>query len=105
MSSTYNSFQQKLGYYVSPDLLILDELELKKLNQNSVGDFYEIISRRYKNGSVVITSNEVFEEWGRIFYDVVLETTILSRFIYHAHYQLTTSISCHLLNNLTTYLG
>ncbi|WP_276572130.1 ATP-binding protein [Crassaminicella indica] len=42
MSRADNSFRQKLRYYTSPDLLILDELGLKKLNQNSVDDFYEI---------------------------------------------------------------
>lgn len=81
-----NSFQQKLRYYVSPDLLILDELGLKKLNQNSVDDFYEIISRRYEKGSIIITSNKVFEEWGRIFYDPTLATAILDRFIHHCNF-------------------
>ncbi|WDC83379.1 IS21-like element helper ATPase IstB [Caloramator sp. mosi_1] len=81
-----NSFHQKLRYYTTPDLLILDELGLKKLNQNSVDDFYEIISRRYKNGSIIITSNKVFEEWARIFYDPVLATAILDRFVHHCHF-------------------
>ncbi|WP_170063662.1 ATP-binding protein, partial [Clostridium liquoris] len=67
-------------------LLILDELGLKKLNQNSVDDFYEIISRRYENGSIIITSNKVFEEWARIFYDPVLATAILDRYVHHCHF-------------------
>jgi len=86
MSRADNSFQQKLKYYTSPDLLILDELGLKKLNQNSVDDFYEIISRRYENGSIIITSNKVFEEWARIFYDPVLATAILDRYVHHCHF-------------------
>jgi len=86
ISRADNSFHQKLRYYTTPDLLILDELGLKKLNQNSVDDFYEIISRRYENGSIIITSNKVFEEWARIFYDPVLATAILDRFIHHCHF-------------------
>lgn len=86
MSRADNSFQQKLKYYTSPDLLILDELGLKKLNQNSVDDFYEVVSRRYENGSVVITSNKVFEEWARIFYDPVLASAILDRYVHHCHF-------------------
>lgn len=81
-----NSFNQRLKYYTNPDLLILDELGLKKLNQNSVDDFYEIVSRRYEKGSMIITSNKVFDEWGRIFYDPVLATAILDRFIHHCHF-------------------
>ncbi|WP_341350037.1 ATP-binding protein [Caloramator australicus] len=86
MSRADNSFHQKLRYYIAPDLLILDELGLKKLNQNSVDDFYEIISRRYENVSIIITSNKVFEEWARIFYDPVLATAILDRFVHHCHF-------------------
>lgn len=86
LSRADNSFNQRLKYYTNPDLLILDELGLKKLNQNSVDDFYEIVSRRYEKGSMIITSNKVFDEWGRIFYDPVLATAILDRFIHHCHF-------------------
>ena len=86
MSRADNSFNQKLKKYSSPDLLILDELGLKKLNQNSVDDFYEIIARRYENNSTIITSNKSFEEWGRIFFDPVLATAILDRFVHHCHF-------------------
>jgi len=51
-----------------------------------VDDFYEVISKRYENGSTVITSNKVFDEWGNIFYDPVLATAILDRFIHHCHF-------------------
>ncbi|WP_322977054.1 ATP-binding protein [Clostridium kluyveri] len=77
---------QKLKTYTSPDLLILDELGLKKLNQNSVDDFYEIVSKRYEKGSIIVTSNKIFEEWARIFYDPVLASAILDRFVHHCHF-------------------
>lgn len=48
--------------------------------------FYEIISRKYENGSIIIISDKVFDEWGRIFYDPVLATAILDRFINHCHF-------------------
>lgn len=86
MSRADNSFMQKLKTYTSPDLLILDELGLKKLNQNSVDDFYEIVSKRYEKGSIIVTSNKIFEEWARIFYDPVLASAILDRFVHHCHF-------------------
>lgn len=86
MSRADNSFNSKIKKYISPDLLILDELGLKKLTQSNVDDFYEIIARRYENGSIIITTNKVFDEWGRIFYDPVLATAILDRFIHHCHF-------------------
>jgi len=86
ISRADNSFNQKLRKYTAPDLLVLDELGLKKLNQNSVDDFYEIISRRYEHTSTVITSNKSFDEWGRILFDPVLATAILDRFVHHCHF-------------------
>ncbi|WP_275507153.1 IS21-like element helper ATPase IstB [Clostridium coskatii] len=86
ISRADNSFGQRLKYYVNCDLLILDELGLKRLNQNSIDDFYEIISRRYEKGSIIVTTNKVFEEWARIFYDPVLATAILDRFVHHCHF-------------------
>lgn len=86
ISRADNSFHQKLKYYTKPDLLILDELGLRKLNQNNIDDFYEIISRRYEQGSIIITSNKVFDEWGKIFYDPVLATAILDRFVHHCNF-------------------
>lgn len=86
LSRADNSYTQKLRQYTKPDLLILDELGLKKLNQNSVDDFYEIVSKRYENSSIIITSNKSFDEWGRIFYDPVLATAILDRFVHHCHF-------------------
>lgn len=86
ISRADNSFQQRLRYYTGVDLLILDELGLKKLNQNSVDDFYEVISRRYEKSSTIVTSNKVFDEWARIFYDPVLATAILDRFVHHCHF-------------------
>ena len=44
------------------DLLIIDEIGFKKIPQNSVDEFFEVIRRRYENGSVIITTNRLFEE-------------------------------------------
>lgn len=86
LSRADNSYRQRLKHYTIPDLLILDELGLKKLNQDSVDDFYEVTSKRYEKGSMIITSNKVFDEWSNIFYDPVLTTAILDRFIHHCNF-------------------
>ena len=86
MSRADNSYMKIINKYVNPDLLILDELGLKKLSQNNIDDFYEIISKRYENGSIIVTSNKKFDEWGKIFFDPVLATAILDRFIHHCNF-------------------
>lgn len=83
-SKADNTYHLKMKYYLAPNLLILDELGFKRLNQHTVDEFYEIISRRYEKGSVIITSNKSFEEWGEVFWDPVLATAIIDRIIHHS---------------------
>lgn len=78
-----NSYYQRLRYYLSSDLLILDELGFKKVPNYSADDFFEVISRRYENGSVIITTNKSFEQWGDIFSDNILSSAIIDRVVHH----------------------
>jgi len=79
-----NSYHQKVDYFLAPDLLILDELGFKKLPGYSADDFFEIISKRYEKGSVIITTNKTFEQWGDIFADGVLASAILDRIVHYS---------------------
>jgi DNA replication protein DnaC len=79
-----NSYYQKVNYYLEPDLLILDELGFKKLPSYSADDFFEIISKRYEKGSLIITTNKSFENWGEIFSDHILASAILDRIVHYS---------------------
>lgn len=78
-----NSYYQKVAFYLAPELLILDELGFKKLPGYSADDFFEIISKRYEKGSLIITTNKAFEQWTDIFADNILASAIIDRI---AHY-------------------
>ena len=79
-----NSYYQKVNYYLAPDLLILDELGFKKLPGYSADDFFEIISKRYEKGSLIITTNKSFENWDEIFSDHTLASAILDRIVHYS---------------------
>lgn len=83
-SKADNSYYQKINFYLAPDLLILDELGFKKLPGYSADDFFEIISRRYEKGSIIITTNKTFEQWSDIFTDNILASAILDRIVHHS---------------------
>ena len=83
-SKADNSYYGKLSYYLSPDLLILDELGFKKIPSYSADDFFEVISKRYEKGSVIITTNKIFEAWGEIFADPVLASAIIDRIVHYS---------------------
>jgi DNA replication protein DnaC len=84
MSKADNSYYQKIQQYLAPDLLILDELGFKKLPEYNVNDFFEIISKRYEHGSVIITTNKKFEQWADIFADSILASAILDRIVHYS---------------------
>lgn len=79
------SYNKKIQLYTKPDLLILDELGYKTMAESTVEDFFEIVSRRYERGSIIITSNRSFQEWDKIFIDKTLTGAILDRLVHHCH--------------------
>ncbi len=83
-SKADNSYYGKLSYYLAPDLLILDELGFKKIPSHNADDFFEVISKRYEKGSVIITTNKSFESWGDIFADSILASAIIDRVVHYS---------------------
>lgn len=79
------SYHKKVSQYVKPDLLVLDELGYKSMAESTVEDFFEIVSKRYEKGSIIMTSNRVFGEWDKIFIDKTLTGAILDRLVHHCH--------------------
>jgi DNA replication protein DnaC len=79
-----NTYYKKVKNYCKPDLLIMDELGFKKLPGYSADNFFEIISRRYENSSIIITTNKPFEKWGEIFSDHTLASAILDRIVHYS---------------------
>lgn len=84
VSKADNSYHKKIDFFLAPDLLIIDELGFKKIPNHSADDFFEIISRRYEHGSIIITTNKSFELWGDIFSDNILASAILDRIIHYS---------------------
>lgn len=78
---TINPFMNML---LNTDLLILDELGFKKLPADSIDGFFEVIRKRYEKGSIIITTNRNFEDWGNIFGDYVMASAIIDRIVHHA---------------------
>jgi len=79
-----NSYYMKVKYYLSSDLLILDELGFKKIPNYNADDFFEIIARRYEKSSVIITTNKAFEQWSDIFADNIMASAILDRIVHYS---------------------
>lgn len=76
---------ERLGFYAKPKLLIIDELGYLPFEPNAAHLFFQLVSRRYERGSLLITSNRSVGEWGDVFGDAVVATAILDRLLHHSH--------------------
>jgi DNA replication protein DnaC len=74
-----------LERYLRPTLLILDELGYLPIDKAGADLLFQIISRRYERGAIVITSNRVFKNWAEIVNnDATLTSALLDRLLHHA---------------------
>jgi DNA replication protein DnaC len=69
--------------YLRPNLLILDEIGYSQLDRGSAELLFQLISKRYETGSIIMTSNKNFSGWGEILSDSVMATAILDRLLHH----------------------
>jgi len=76
---------RRLQRFITPDLLVIDDLGLRPLVSDEPIDLYEIIRGRYEHGSTIITSNRSIEEWPPLFGDLLLASAALDRLLHHAH--------------------
>ena len=74
-----NSVDRTFRSFLSPDLLILDDLGLHRLTAQQSADLYELIIGRHRVSSFVITSNRSVEEWLSLFDDPILGNSALDR--------------------------
>jgi DNA replication protein DnaC len=74
----------KLRSYLSPSVLVIDELGYLPLDQPSANWIFQVVSRRADRGSVILTSNRGFADWGQVFADPVVAAAIVDRLLGNA---------------------
>ncbi|WP_266367487.1 IS21-like element helper ATPase IstB [Tellurirhabdus rosea] len=78
------SYRLALQKLLQPELLIIDEIGFKKLPVAGLDDFFEVIRSRYEQGSIIVTTNRNFEDWGALLGDTVMASAIIDRLVHHA---------------------
>lgn len=76
--------EEKLKQFQMPKLLIVDEIGYLPIDRLGANLFFQLVSRRYERGAMVLTSNQSFAKWGEVFGDPVLATAILDRLLHHS---------------------
>lgn len=77
--------EERLTHYGKPKLLIVDELGYLPFEPDAAHLFFQLVSRRYERGAMLVTSNRPVGEWGTVFGDPVVATAILDRLLHHSH--------------------
>ena len=77
--------EQRLSQLSKPKLLIVDEFGYLPFEAAAAHLLFQLISRRYERGSILITSNRAVGDWGTVLGDQVVATAILDRLLHHSH--------------------
>ena len=79
-----DQLEVKLGGLTKPKLLIIDEVGYLPLDGWEARMVFQLVSQRYERGSIILTSNKSYGEWGEIFPDQVMAAAILDRLLHHS---------------------
>jgi DNA replication protein DnaC len=75
---------RRLRIYLAPKVLVIDEMGYLPLDDLGATIFFQLVSARYERGSIILTSNKSYGEWGSIFGDPIIATAILDRLLHHS---------------------
>ena len=79
-----NTLSKALKAYVTPRLLIIDELGYLPMDKRGADLLFQVISARYERGAIIITTNTAYKQWPRVFNnDAIITTAILDRLLHH----------------------
>jgi DNA replication protein DnaC len=76
---------RRMRVYLAPKVLIIDEFGVWPYDRTAATALFALISARYEKGSIILTSNKGFAEWGEVLGDAVIATAILDRLLHHSH--------------------
>lgn len=83
-AETKGTLTRLINRWSRPDLIILDEVGYFPFDELTANIFFQVVSKRYEHGAMILTSNKSFIEWGKVFGDDVLATAILDRLLHHS---------------------
>jgi DNA replication protein DnaC len=75
---------RRMKVYLAPKILVVDEMGYLPLDDLGATIFFQLVSARYERGSIILTSNKSYGDWGGIFGDPIIATAILDRLLHHS---------------------
>ena len=80
-----HNLDRRLRVYLAPKVLVVDEFGIWPYDRDAATAFFTLVSARYERGSIILTSNKGFGEWGELLGDTVIASAVLDRLLHHSH--------------------
>ena len=84
-----HNLDRRMKVYLAPKVLVVDEFGIWSYDRESATAFFTLVSARvsarYERGSIILTSNKGFGEWGELLGDTVIASAVLDRLLHHSH--------------------
>jgi DNA replication protein DnaC len=77
-------WQATMRFWNGPSVLVVDELGYLPMAGEAASHLFQVISRRYQHGSIILTTNRDITSWGQIFEDTTVAAAMLDRLLHHA---------------------
>jgi DNA replication protein DnaC len=78
------ALRQRLALYARPRLLVIDEIGYLSYSNRHADLLFEVVSRRYEEKSILITTNRPFGEWNEVFPNAACVVSLVDRLVHHA---------------------
>ena len=80
-----HNLDRRMRIYLAPKVLVVDEFGIWPYDRDSATAFFTLVSAQYERGSIVLTSNKGFGEWGELLGDAVIASAVLDRLLHRSH--------------------
>ena len=75
----------ELKKYLSPSIVLMDELGYLPIDKTGADLLFQVFSQRYETGSTIVTTNQAYKNWVKVFNnDATLTSAVLDRLLHHA---------------------
>lgn len=81
---TARALERRLKHYARPTVLAIDEVGYLSYDSRNADLLFQVVSRRYEQKSVVLTTNLNFGEWASVFPNAACATALIDRIVHHA---------------------
>jgi len=85
-----------MRFWNGPALLVIDGFGYLPLPAEAARHPFQVVSRRYEHGSIILTTNRGIANWGEIFDDATVAAAILDRLLHHGTVLTINAPSCRM---------